>query len=369
MLAGADYTIDYIKAEVEMAVEEENRREEEERRSKGQDKTEEPRFCPGKPKPLTPAETQVCKNLTTEPPPAKFILSCRGIQFMRQGIVSLIVSMGGLGKTFLMLCLANALSSGNEWACFKPKQAYRTLFIGAEDDTDEMNRRLWTVGNGDFPVNLHAVSMAGKIGSLMQMDGENPVKSEWVGWLKETISAHMPLDVLFLDPLSRLYGLTENKNEHATFFIKAMESLSIEFGINILISHHANKDSSSQPKAKQGMSRGASGFIDGVRFAMALTEVSIDEAHNYGLENPEHFFKLDVVKSNGSAKLGSSLFFMKNPDTGIPEFFDLTSKNRRQAMSEAFYDSFVEHKQAEKRRDLLKGCYLRLMVNPPFTGK
>jgi len=328
---------------------------EEEKYGNGQDKEDDPSSClDDKPKPLTPDETQVCRYLTSEPAPAKFILSCRGIPFMRQGVVSLLISSGGLGKTFLMLCFAHALSSGNRWGCFEPEQAYRTLFVGAEDDTDELSRRLWIIGKGDFPINLHAVSMAGKIGSLMKMDGENPMRSEWFTWLKETIEAHMPLDVLFLDPLSRLFGMSENRNEHATAFIQSMESLSIEFGINVVVSHHANKDAANQTKAKQGMSRGASGFIDGVRFAMALSEITADESHNYGLENPEHFFKLDVVKSNGSAKLSASLFFKKDEETGLPEYVPI-SMVRVENLALGFLSAFREYGMPASARDLKKG--------------
>ncbi len=346
MFAGESLTIDAIRAEAERMADAEQEE---------QDKENVTSSCPDdKPKPLTPDETQVCRYLTSEPPPAKFILSCRGIPFLRQKIVSLLVSMGGLGKTYFLICMAYALSSGNRWGCFEPEQAYKTLFIGAEDDTSELNRRLWIIGKGDFPTNLHAVSMSGKIGSLMQMDGENPMRSEWYDWLRETIEAHMPLDILFLDPLSRLYGLSENRNEHATAFIQAMESLSIEFGINIIVSHHANKDSSSQVKAKQSMSRGASGFIDGVRFAMALSEITADESHNYGLENPEHYFKLDIVKSNGSAKLESSLFFKKDAETGVPTYQPI-SMVRIENLAMGFLTAFREHGNPASERDLKKG--------------
>jgi replicative DNA helicase len=201
--------------------------------------------------------------------------------------------------------------------------------------------------------------MAGKIGSLMKLDGENPMKSEWFDWLKETIAAHMPLDVLFLDPLSRLFGMSENRNEHATAFIQSMESLSIEFGINVVVSHHANKDSSNQTKAKQGMSRGASGFIDGVRFAMALSEITADESHNYGLENPEHFFKLDVVKSNGSAKLSASLFFKKDEETGLPEYVPI-SMVRIENLAMGFLTAFKEYGNPVTARDLKKGLPVEL---------
>lgn len=357
MLAGASMTVEAIRAEVARAVE-----AEEKEYGNGQDKGDDTSSCPDdKPKPLNPTDTQVCRYLTSEPPPAKFILSCRGVPFMRKGVVSLLIASGGTGKTFLMLCLAHALSSGNRWGCFEPEQAYKTLFIGCEDDSSELSRRLWTVGDGVFPPNLHAVSMAGKIGSLMKLDGENPMRSEWFDWLKETIAAHMPLDVLLLDPLSRLYGLKENSNEHAVAFISALEGISIEYGINIILSHHSNKDSNSQVKAKQSMSRGASGFVDSVRFVMGLSEVSSDEANNFGLENPENYFKLDVLKSNGSSKPESSLFFKKDSETGVPTYQPM-SLVRIENIAMGFLTAFREYGNPASARDLKKGLPVELFA-------
>ncbi|MBI5593297.1 MAG: AAA family ATPase [Deltaproteobacteria bacterium] len=248
--------------------------------------------------PLTPGDTKIKGRLLSEPPPAEFIMSCRGYPFMKKGIVSLLVSAGGLGKTYLMLCLAMLLARGGRWGCFEAEKPLKTLVLCAEDDQEEVDRRLWTIGNGIFPENLHVASIAGKIGPLMKLDGENPVRSEYYTWLKDTIEAHKPLDVLFLDPLSRLYGLTENRNEHATAFITALESLTIGYGMNIMTSHHANKVSADQAKAKQGMARGASGFIDGCRLALGLTEISDDDATNYGIEGREQYFKLDKDDHN-----------------------------------------------------------------------
>ena len=207
---------------------------------------------------------------------------------------------------------------------------------------------------GCFLKNLHAASIVGKIGPLMKLDGENPVRSENYAWLKDTIEAHLPLGVLFLDPLSRLYGLTENRNEHATAFITALESLTIGYGMNIMTSHHANKVSADQAKAKQGMSRGASGFIDGCRLALGLIEITDDDVTNYGIEGREQYFKLDTLKVNGAAKLQAPVFFKKDQDTGFPECVAL-KKDRIATVAAVFLEAFTAHGQPEAERNLTRG--------------
>lgn len=304
--------------------------------------------------PLRPEQTRIRDILKEEPPPPEFILSCRGVPFLRKGIVSLLVAAGGTGKTFLMLCLANCFASGNPWGCFQPAEPLRTLFIGAEDDSKELDRRLWSIGNGNFPVNLHAVSMAGKIGALMKMSEDNPAKSDWFQWLNGTIENHMPLDILMLDPLSRLYGLKENSNEHATEFVRVLEELSIKFNINIMVSHHINKASAEQQKARQNIVRGASGFVDGVRHAVGLTDLSGDDATTYQIDDPDDYFKMTVLKANGSAKPSMPIFFRKNQENGLPEYVPV-SNSRIESLSMAFLNAFSTFGQPARERDLKKG--------------
>lgn len=304
--------------------------------------------------PLTPTETQVCTRLKSEPPAAEFVMTCRGYPFLRKGIVSLIVASGGTGKTFFMLRLAAMMAKGTRWGCFEAEKPLKVLFLGAEDDQNELDRRLWAIGNGFFHENLHAASVVGKIGTLMKLDGANPIRSEWFEWLRATIKAHMPLDALMLDPISRIYGLNENDNSHATSFVKALESLSIEFDINIAASHHANKMSVGQSKVNQGMIRGASGFVDGARHAIGLIDVSADDIAKYSIEDPQQYFKMDTAKANNSAKMTAPVFFKKNQDTGIPEYVNLHT-DKIAGMAEGFYQAFVEYGQIVTEKKLLRG--------------
>jgi hypothetical protein len=92
---------------------------------------------------------------------------------------------------------------------------------------------------------------------------------------------------------------------------------------------------------------------------MALSEVTADEANNYGLENPEHFFKLDVVKSNGSAKLGSSLYFKKDEETGVPTYQPI-SLVRIENLAMGFLSAFREYGSSASARDLKKGLPVEL---------
>ena len=64
--------------------------------------------------------------------------------------------------------------------------------------------------------NFHAKSVSGMIGGLMALHDGNPVLAPKYEWLAKTIEQHEGLELLFLDPKSRFYGLDENNNDHNT---------------------------------------------------------------------------------------------------------------------------------------------------------
>jgi hypothetical protein len=306
--------------------------------------------------PLTPLQTALSGRLKSRPDPADFIVSVFGRPFLRRGVVGSLVAAGGTGKSFFILRFGMMLAAGCRWGPFTSANKLNVLYISGEDDQLVVDQRSWEVGEGIFPEKFHAASVVGKVGPLMEIgQNGNPQKSKWYTWLKKTIQSHVGLDVLILDPMSRFYGLNENSNEHATAFISMLEGLSIEFGLNILFLHHVNKGSNNEAGLTKNMGRGASAFTDGLRFVIGMKPLEQFDANQLGIdEDMKLYFKLDLTKTNNSGELSSPIFFKKDPDTGVPDYVDLWF-DRRQDMSEAFYDAFVEHGRPEKRRDLLKG--------------
>jgi len=325
--------------------------------------------------PLHSSKTAVSGRLLSEPKQADFIVTAFGRPFLRRGVVGSLVAAGGTGKSFFILKFGMMLSAGGRWGPFAAPKALNILYISGEDDQVELDLRLWSIGNGDYPEKFHAASVVGRVGPLMELgQNGNPQKSKWFTWLKKTIQVHDGLDVLILDPMSRFYGLNENSNEAATSFVAMLESLSIEYGLNILFLHHVNKNSNTEVGLTKNMGRGASAFNDGLRFVIGMKPIEQFDANQLGVDDDmKLYFKMDLTKTNNSGELSSPIYFKKDPDTGVPEYVDLWL-DRRQAMSEAFYDAFVEYGKSEKRRDLLKGIPKELFdkikeKNPGFQTR
>jgi replicative DNA helicase len=268
----------------------------------------------------SPSQTSFKNNCRKRPPDREYLLTYKGAGFLPKGIVGLLAATGGTGKTFFLLTLANTLACGGKLGPIEAVQLFKVLIVCGEDDQDELYRRMWDICHGVFPDNLYGVSTVGEVGPLMKMDGKNPVRADGFRWLENTIQLHEDIDILFLDPKSRFYGLEENNNDHGTQWVQCLEYLSKKYGITILFTSHTSEQNAG--KISQVMNRGASAIVDGCRWAAGMCQMSKEIADKYSIENPKEYVVLDLPKSNYTALLRTPLYF-KREANGVLKYSDL----------------------------------------------
>lgn len=252
-----------------------------------------------------------CGHLVAQKPPEpRFIFK----DILMAGIVGAIFATGGTGKTFLGLQLAASIATGVSLSPFVPVLPKRVLYLCGEDSGAIIHQRVFSIFDhmpglkdrkADLLQNMQAESMVGQDRFLAELgDHGNPVKTETYQRLEKTVETMRGLEVLILDPLSRFYGLSENLNEHATYFVSILEVLAEKYGLTILFTHHTSKEQ----KGRSDGGRGASALRDGIRFAINMNVISEDEAKESGV-NQNDFVELGTTKSNYSRALpGRSVF-------------------------------------------------------------
>ncbi|MBF0526534.1 MAG: AAA family ATPase [Deltaproteobacteria bacterium] len=252
--------------------------------------------------PLKASWTSLKDNLTLRPPSPEWLCD----ELIRLGDVGMIAAAGGTGKSFLVFQLGAALARGEKFGIFVPVGKIPTLILFAEDNQNIVNERGWVIkGDRDFPEGLHVASICGEVGPILELKNGNPARSQWFGWLDQTIENHPDIKCLILDPKSRLFGLSENDNGHNTEFVAALEYLAKKYHITILFTHHTSKLANSKDGSTQGMSRGGSSLEDGVRFAAGMTPMSEKEARALGVVHSDYItlsvYKLNYAKNPGKA--------------------------------------------------------------------
>jgi len=301
--------------------------------------------------PLMPDQTEVRQILILKPDPPEPLIVYNDAPIMTKGLVAALMAAGGTGKSFFMIQLGYAMAEGGSLGPLHVQGSQKVLILCGEDGEDELNRRLWEIGQGSFPSGLHAVSVVGKVGPLMMLDSNNPIKAPAWGWLRETVKNHVGLDVLMLDPKSRFFGLNENDNDHATQWIACLEALSQEFNLTILFSHHVSKQRASS--LTQDMSRGASAIVDGCRWVTGMTMLSDNAAKRYGIHDPKNYIEFDITKTNYAAQLPQKLIFRRT-ENGSLEYARL-EMDRSKRLKRFMYDLLVEDSGRFSRSELKKG--------------
>lgn len=259
--------------------------------------------------------------LDHEPPPRQWLIE----NVVPRNKVGVVISPGGVGKSMFMLGLSTALAINEPFIrTWVPPEAFSVLYVAAEEDKDEIHRRLWAEFDkiitesmllderekvqewrASLESRLYVNACAGTDVQLTKpAEHGQLVHGPMLGDLIELVKQLKPPRLLILDPLSRFNGGDENRNEHMTKLVQMCELIIAKtIDTTVLLAHHANKAASRNNDNSQAASRGGSGLTDGVRWQCQLRTMRLEEAEDYGIEanRAGYYVQLAVTKSNYSA--------------------------------------------------------------------
>jgi replicative DNA helicase len=311
---------------------------------------------PVMPGPLSWQVASVGRFISEKPPDPDYLFN----KILIRNTVGGVFAPGGTGKSFILCQMACCLATGRSFGIFEPNRANKILYIGCEDPETELWRRIYLIANSmgllkskELADNLAVYSGVGSLGALLMMDGQgNPTTSVHYEWLEESIDQLHDLDVLILDPMSRLYGLNENDNAHGTFWIHSLERLSQRFRITILFAHHEAKSASQNKNLRDSMGRGASSIRDGCRWSLSMREMTENDSKKYDVDNTRDYVELDISKANYTAKLPNSVYF-KRGEGGLLEPVNLNI-DRIKELAEVLVYELSKVSDPISKRDLFK---------------
>ena len=283
-------------------------------------------------------EARVDRFLNYDPPPRRWLLE----DCLPLGKVGLLVAPGGTGKSQLALQLAVAVATGGTLAdWWQVGEKGRVLALFAEEDEEELHRRVWTILRGlpstpetyqreaDLRRNLFIRSMIASDNLMTKADSVGSVtRTDFAERLCVTVKELPDLKLIIVDPASRSRGGNENFAEDATRFVEALELIAKTTGATVLVLHHANKASSKDSEQSQGAARGSSALTDGVRWQMNLANITDKQADDLGLaEDAKHeYIAAKVTKSNYAAAGGT--VFLHRGVNGVLDYHEPQQAHR-----------------------------------------
>lgn len=205
--------------------------------------------------------------------------------FIPEGIVSMLVSPGGCGKTYALLQAAVALATGQKWlGTFAPRARCKSLVVLAEEGRLFAHNRMKHIVDSmrlssehleNVYNNIHLLPMSGGLCRFTDIKGK---PTDNLKYFKEYLENHPDIKFVVLDPASRFLGPNcEIDNAAATDWVAAVNELTqLKSRPTIIVSHHANKSAirpingSKDAVFDQSITRGASGLVDGVRLVLGM---------------------------------------------------------------------------------------------------
>lgn len=229
------------------------------------------------------------------------------------GTVGLLVAEGGTGKTTFALRLAMSVATGRPFFGLKVRQG-RVVYLAAEEHEDTLRRRIhWIFCNertrmkesgaplealdtfqSDLLNNLVLQSAVGYELHLVTNSFGHIAQSGIVQAMIERLPR--PLELLIMDPLSRLNGAEENSNGAGTALINAAERITRECGCTTLLAHHTGKISAKDRDTSLYAARGASGLVDAARTSLRLLQANEEDVRGFTNVPPELLKKGEIVQ-------------------------------------------------------------------------
>jgi RecA-family ATPase len=212
--------------------------------------------------------------------------------FIPEGIVSMLVSPGGCGKTYALLQAAVSLATGKKWLdTFLPTKIGKSLVVLAEEGRVFAHNRMKYIVDclglskeylERVYSNIHLLPMSGGLCRFTDAKGK---PTDNLKYFKEYLENHPDIKLVILDPASRFLGPNcEIDNAAATDWVASINELSqIKSSPTIIVSHHANKSAirpvngSKDVIFDQSITRGASGLVDGVRLVLGMQKKEQDQ--------------------------------------------------------------------------------------------
>lgn len=207
--------------------------------------------------------------------------------------VTLFSGNGGIGKSTVMFQLAAAVASGRKWLG-RDVMLRRAAFLSAEDDKDELHRRLdvintrYDADHADYEDQLILWDKTGNATPFLYRGNDGWEDSPFFCLLANAV-IDLGIGLLVIDSMYNFFGGNELSRTDATAFMDCLQKLALEAKCAIVVLWHP---SASGLESGTGTS-GSTAFRNRARQMLYMTGFKDEEAE----EDPDGRL-LRVVKSN-----------------------------------------------------------------------
>lgn len=300
----------------------------------------------------------VADLLVTDPPVREWLVAER----FPKGVVGLLAAAGGTGKSMATLQLAFSICTGLPWLEMPIEQTGAVLMFSAEDDREEIHRRLKSVAKlysddvdpfDSAAFEPYRAKVAERLYVFDRVGRDNRLTAKVSGELQRTAFVRQVIEVaeqvpdvalIVLDPLARFDGGDPNDNADSTRLIECAEEIRKATGATVLLPHHVNKGSLKDTASGQEAVRGGSGLVDGSRWVGLLAGLRAEVAEkDYGIppEEAGQYVRFTTPKANYSAPWGGAWLRRIAGGALVPTELKPARETKQEQKAEDRYTAFL----------------------------
>ena len=231
--------------------------------------------------------------------------------------VTLLVAPPGSGKSLLTLQWGIMLGTGMPWGGWRPRKPCKVLVINAEDDSDEMQRRLFaaceqmTIAHPEELRERVAIAEGHNI-IIAKADSRTKtvIATPMVELLVETVLAN-GFDVLVVDPFAETFEGDENSNSELKWAAVLWREIARRTGAAVLLVHHTRKFGAEA--GDMDSARGGGALVGVARIVSTLFQMTEQESVVFNVKADQRhlFLRFDDAKANLSLVTFAAKWFEK----------------------------------------------------------
>ena len=244
--------------------------------------------------------------------------------------VTILVAPPGSGKSLLTLQMGLMMSTAMHWGGWKPRKPCKILIINAEDDNDEMRRRLYAackeMGITDTSVLCDRLAIAEAPGDIIIAKADSRthtvIAQPMVKRLEQTVIDN-EFDVLIVDPFAETFEGDENSNSELKWAAVLWRAIARKTNAAVMLVHHTRKFGAEA--GNMDSARGGGALVGVARIVSTLFQMTQQEAAIYdvGEEERHKYLRFDDAKANLTLVTFAAKWFTKQtiplPNAGDDE--------------------------------------------------
>ena len=236
--------------------------------------------------------------------------------------VTILVAPPGSGKSLMTLQMGLMMGTGRVWGGWKPREACKSLIINAEDDNDEMRRRLFAacqeMGVTEPGMLRDRLAIAEAPGDIIIAKADSRsktvVRTPMVERLVSTVIEN-GFDVLVVDPFAETFEGDENSNSELKWAAVLWREIARRTNAAVMLVHHTRKFNAEA--GNMDSARGGGALVGVARIVSTLFAMTAEEALIYGITEEERhqYLRFDDAKANLSLVTFAARWFTKKTVT------------------------------------------------------